>query len=401
MTAAIGHTWSAFSRSSALLPSGPLQIASASGVLRHMGVDACQLSTPYSPDAYGRLAPGCGALLYRDGRQVFSGMVGSQRRITWDSDRATANITVQLLGDDQHLADRLVWPSPNRSPYTQLDDYWQYTGPASTAMRNLISEQAGPSAYEAQDFFGYPRAVSGLTLGADPNVGTSRLWREQWANLLDTLSAWSVLSGLDLGIRLTTVSGGVLRADVYVPRDLSAGVRFSANLTNLTGWDYVEQPPSVITAITAGSGDLAARLRQVEYNQSVRDLAWGRLIEQYIDQRQETDPYKLWQASADAVAQGHGTQSLALSPIDSKVSRWGTDWELGDRVTVHVGLPGGPTVATVVDLVREVAFEVSGNGAEKITPAVGTTDAKAVRPGWSQEQIADVAAGLARLNRNK
>jgi hypothetical protein len=268
-------------------------------------------------------------------------------------------------------------------------------------MRLLIDQQAGQGAYTAQDFFGYPRAVSGLTIGADPVVGTSRVWREQWANLLDTLAAWSVLSGLDLGIRITTLAGGVLRADVYVPRDLSAGVRFSANLTNLAGWDYVEQPPSVITAIAAGAGDLKTRLRQVTYNTTPRDLAWGRLIERYIDQRQETDAGKLLQSSVDEVAQGGGTQSLSLSPIDSTVSTWGEQYELGDRVTVHVGLPGGPTVATVVDLVREIAFEVQGNGAERITPAVGTTDAKAVRPGWSQKQLATVAAGLARLSRNK
>src|SRR5690348_5727591 len=104
----VGHVWSAFSRVAGYQYSGGLPIVSAQGVLRHLGVDTCELITPYSPDAYGRLAPGCGVVIERDGIQQFSGMVGSSRKIEWSGTDGTATITVQCLGDDQHLADRLV-----------------------------------------------------------------------------------------------------------------------------------------------------------------------------------------------------------------------------------------------------------------------------------------------------
>jgi Siphovirus ReqiPepy6 Gp37-like protein len=387
----VGHTWQAFTRDAGYQLSGGLPIVKASGVLRHLGVDACELTTPFDPDTYGRLAPGCGAVLYRDGRQQFSGMVGSTRRIEWDAGSGESTITVQLLGDDQHLADRLVYPTPGAAPDAQTADYWQHTGPASTAMWRLIRDQAGPGAQPA-------RRVPTLVMGDDPAVGASRLWSEQWAPVLDTVTAWGVLSGADLGVRLVTTGDG-LRADVYAPRDLSADVRFSANLTNLTGWSFEQLPPAVTYAISAGPGTLHNRVRRWVASGSLADLAWGRRIEQLLDNGDEDDPSAILQAATDALAQGVGTVSLSTDVTDTAGVAYGRDWGLGDRVTVHVGLPGSATAATVTDLVREVAFEVDERGRETITPAVGTSDAAAIRPGPTQKTLATVAAGLARLVR--
>jgi hypothetical protein len=390
--AAQGHRWQAFARDAGYGLNGGLPIVKVSGVLRHLGVDTCELTTMYSPERYGRLAPGCGVVVNRDGVQQFSGMLGSQRQIGWDGKQAT--ITVQCFGDDQHAADRQVLPSPLLDPTAQAADYWTYTGAASTAMWRLINDQMGPAAAPG-------RRVPALVMGADPGVGTSRLWAEQFAPVLDTLTAWGVLSGADLGVRFVTVPGGGLRGDVYAPRDVSGNVRFSASLGNLTGWDYVQTPPAVTYAIVAGQGDLHLRYRRVSSSGRVADLAWGRRIEKLIDQRQESDLTKLQTAADDEVAAGIGGVSLAMTAQDAAAMRYGVDWNLGDRVTVYVGLPGQPTVATVTDLVREVAFDVDGKGAEKITPAVGTSDAKAIRPGPTQAALAGLADDLARLNRNK
>jgi hypothetical protein len=393
VTAAVGHTWQAFSRDTAYRLSGALPIISVKGVARHLGVDAVEVVTPYSPDAYGRLAPGCGVVVQRDGIQQAAGMVGSSRRIGWDASAGEATITVQCLGDDQHLADRLVYPTPAAAATAQTDNYWTYTGPASTAMWELIRQQASTGAQTA-------RRVPTLVMGANPGVGASRLWSEQWAPVLDTLTAWGIVSGADLGVRVVSGVDG-LRADIYAPRDVSAGVRFSASLTNLVGWDYEQLPPSATYVIAAGQGDLATRVRRVSSSVAAPDLAWGRRIERYVDQRDEADTAKLQTAADDELAQGIGTVSLAIDARDTGTARYGVDWNLGDRVTVHIGVPGGATAATVVDLIREVAFTVDSRGRETITPAVGTSDAKAVRPGPTQQLLGDVASDLARLTRNK
>jgi hypothetical protein len=388
-----GHVWQAFSRDAGYQLSGALPIIKAAGVIRHLGVDAVDLTTPYTPGAYGRLAPGCGVVVNRDGVQQLSALVGSSRRIGWDAESGDATITVQCVGDDVHLADRLVYPSPLAATTSQADNYWTYTGLASTAMWRLIEQQAGPGAQGA-------RQVPTLVMGDDPKIGASRSWSAQWAPVLETLTAWGVLSGQNLGVRVTTTDDG-LRADLYVPRNLSSSIRFSASLTNLVSWDYEQSAPTVTVAVAAGQGTLAARVRRSAASASVADLAWGRRIERYLDQRDEADTGKLQQAADDEVAQGIGTQSLSIDAADTSSSSYGRQWGLGDRVTVHVGLPGGPTAATVVDLVREVAFEVDSSGREKITPAVGTSDAKAIRPGPTQKTLARVAVGLARLARNQ
>jgi hypothetical protein len=242
--------------------------------------------------------------------------------------------------------------------------------------------------------------VPTLVMGDDPAVGASRLWSAQWAPVLDTLTTWGVLSGADLGVRVVTTGDG-LRADVYAPRDVSAGVRFSASLSNLTAWEYVQDPPAATYVIAAGQGNLRNRVRRVAQSVNVADLAWGRRIEVLVDQRDEADVAKVQQSAVDALAEGIGAVSLSTQVTDSPVAVYGRDWDLGDRVTVHVGLPGQPAAATVVDLVREVAFEVDARGRETITPAVGTSDAKAVRPGPTQRQLARVATGLARIVRNQ
>jgi hypothetical protein len=275
----------------------------------------------------------------------------------------------------------------------QTADYWTYTGAASTAMWQLILQQAGAGAQAS-------RQVPTLVMGTDPAVGVSRLWSGQFMPVLELLTTIGLLSGLDLGVRVVTTSDG-LRADLYVPRDVSGEVRFSASLANLTGWGFTEQPPTVTVAIAAGQGDLHTRVRRVASSAAAGDLAWGRRIEQLIDQRDEADVTKLQQAATDGVAQGVGSRAITLTAQDSPGRAYGKAWGLGDRVTVHVGLPGGPTAATVTDLVREVAFEVDAKGQEKITPAVGTNDAQALQPGPTQAVLEGVAAGLARLTRNK
>jgi hypothetical protein len=57
----VGHVWSAFSRDAGYQYSGGLPIVSVSGVLRHLGVDTCELVTPYTPDAYGGSRPAAGS----------------------------------------------------------------------------------------------------------------------------------------------------------------------------------------------------------------------------------------------------------------------------------------------------------------------------------------------------
>lgn len=390
------HSWSAFARDTSYAPSAALPIRSVSGVLRHLGVGTAILTTPYTPDAWGAVGPGGGITLYRDGGQVFTGLT-SARQIDWDRTSGLAIVKVEAVGDAQHLADALAFPDPLRAADDQtVNDYWTGTGVASTAMRQLISDQIGPTAASV-------RRVSGLTMGADPGVGISRTWQGLFDSagpnqVLDLLASMSVASGQDLGVRFTSTSGS-LTVDIIAPRDLSASVQFSADLSNLVAFTYREQAPTVTDAVAAGQGDLHARLRKWVTTSSSDALSWGRRIWRYVDRRDTADTTVLTQAATDAATQGDVTVNLQVTLTDSQAATWRTDWDLGDRVTVHVGLPGQDKVAVVSDVVREISFQVNENGAETIQPAVGSYDAKAIIPTPTQRQILAVGAKLAAVAR--
>lgn len=381
------HEWALFSRNERAGLTGGLRLSSASGVRRHLGVDTCVVETPYTDDAYARTASGCGIILHRDGRQMFSGIIGSERSMGWDAQASRATIKVQCVGDLIHPADRIAYPDPTRAGHEQTTvDRWTHTGPASTAMWRLLNEQVGPAARPE-------RRQPQVFMGDDPGVGATRTWAALFEPVLDVCARWSALSGANLGLRALWTPDG-LRYDVYQPRDVADRIRFSADLTNLGGFTYSETGPTLTYALVAGQGELRNRLRRAATSTNPLDTRWGRRIETYLDRRDEADPGELQTAADDAVTEGAGQVNLTCTLTDSQAATYGRDWDLGDRVTVHVGLPGQVKAAVVVDVVREIAFEVDNTGAERLTPAIGGYDAKAIVPTPTQQTLARIGRTL-------
>jgi hypothetical protein len=387
----VGHEWTMWSRTASYGLGVALPIISARGVRRHMGVSSAICKTTYTAQRWAALQPSCGVVLYRDGRQEFTGLLAA-RQVEWDAGSGRMVIVVEAQGDTVHLSDRLVFPDPERAADDQtINDYWTSSAVAtSTAMLKLISDQAGPTCRAS-------RRVTGLTLGDDPGVGVVRGWKALFLPVLEQLTLMSVASGANLGLRITSETGA-LEVSVYQPRDLAGAIRFSADLSNLVGFTYREESPTATDAVAAGQGDLHLRLRKRAATTSALALAWGRRIWSYIDRRDTADAAELLQAATDNVTEGDATVSLAVTLTDSQAATYGRDWGLGDRITVYVGPPGQSTpVATVVDVVREIAFEVDERGAETLRPAIGTYDAKARVPGPTQRQLANVGVSLAGL----
>lgn len=390
----IGHEWSAFTRTAGRELGVALPIVSVKGVRRHLGVDTAILVTTFTPDRWAAAARAAGIIVNRDGRQQFAGQIAA-RQLDWDAAAGTALITLEANGDLQYLADRLVMPDPTRRADDQtVNDYWTFTGVASTAMRRLISDQAGPTCYP-------DRRVAGLVLGSDPGVGINRKWTGLFdgagpRGVLDQLVVMSVASGANLGVRATSTTSG-LRFDIYQPRDLTGAVKFSADMNNLVGFSYREAAPTATDGIAAGQGNLHARIRKVVTTTSAIALSWGRRIFAYIDRRDTADTTELTTAAADAVTQGDSTISLTMTLLDNQATTYQVDWDLGDKATVFVGLPGQVKVAELADVIREIYFEVDSAGAEGIRPAIGSYDATTAVPTATQKQLAAVGSRLAGL----
>jgi hypothetical protein len=268
---------------------------------------------------------------------------------------------------------------------------------ASTAMLQLISDEAGATALAS-------RRITGLALAGDPGVGVSRKWSglfNSQGSLLGLLQLMSVASGVNLGVR-TSTAPGALTVEVYQPRDLSAAVKFSVEFGNVAGLRYRIEPPTVTHALSAGQGDLHLRMRKLAVTTSTFALSWGRQVWSYVDRRDTADTVELAQAAADALADGDATVSLAATLLDTDGGRFGIDYAVGDRVTVYVRVPGQTgSVATVADVIREVALDVDDKGVETIRPAIGTFDAKAVIPTPTQKTLVAVRDSLAGLIGNK
>lgn len=378
--------WSLSSRDSSYRLSGGLPLKSASFVRRHLGVDTAVVTTPLTPEAFELLQPSCGLELWRDGRQEFTGLVAELNAV-WDAESGERLLKASCVGDQQHLADRLVFPDPSRPAADQtVNDYWTFTGQASSAMLQLISDQAGPSCH-------IDRRVPNLVLSPDPSVGASRSWSGLFDSVMDQLTVMSVASGANLGVQVRPNDGSLITT-IVAPRNLAGTIRFSADLGNLTGFDYRVGVPTVTHAISAGQGDLHARMRALVATSDPLANMWGRQIWAYIDRRDTAEVAELQQAAEDALANGGPTVSLAVTLIDSEAATYGRDWDVGDLVTVHVGLPGQRSVATVSDVVREIKFDVDSSGAEKIRPAIGSYDAKAAVPTPTQQQLARVGLSL-------
>ena len=384
----LAHEWVAYTREPDYSLNVALPLSSVQVVKRHIGVGTAVVKVPFSPERLNGLQPPCGMTLFRDGVQEFSGMVVALNPV-FDPESGRDVITVNLVGDEQHLDDRIVFPDRFRAADDQTTlDYWTFTGVASTAMQALVSQQAGPDCYQ-------DRQVPGLALGADPGVGVSRDWSALFDNVMDQLRLMSVASGANLGIRMST-SPGTLLVDVVAPRDLSSSVVFSTDLSNLAGVDYRISAPTLTHALAAGQGDLHLRLRKLAVTTDPLTLQWKRQIWSYIDRRDTADVSELLQACLDALADGGPTVSLAVTLLDSDSATYRRDWDLGDKVTVYVGQSGQSKVP-VTDLVREIAIDVDENGRERIRPAIGSFDAKAVIPTPTQQKLADVGTALASL----
>jgi len=388
--------WALFSRDADGGLSGGLRLSSLRAVRRHLGKSTAVVETPYSESAFARTAPGCGIVVNRDGRTEFSGLVASERTMDWDSQTGQPTIKVSCLGDDVHLAHRIVYPDPTRAGHEQTtaDYFVTANAPASTAMWRLIDANLGPSARPE-------RRVPRLYMGADPGAGAVRaVWRDQYETVLTVLQRMSLLSGADLGVRTVWTADG-LRCDVYVPADRSGDVRFSADLRNLAGFTYTETAPSVTYALVAGQGDLRNRMRRAATSTNPLDLRWGMRIERYVDRGDEDDPAELQQAADDEITEGAGQVNLACTLTDSQAATYREHWDLGDRITVYVGLPGQTKNATVIDVVREIALDVDNSGAETITPAVGGPDAKAAPQTATQAALAELRRNLEGANARK
>jgi hypothetical protein len=287
---------------------------------------------PYLLDA------GAGIIVYRNNVVQLSGYWTDQDH---QRDLQTNTVTVSGVDDTGWLTRRLVYADPNdiTPPYTVAQDV--RTGQASEVIRQFVDENGGLSTAVA-------RRIPGLFAGTNPAIGPTVTGTGKWQKLLplcQELAAASEAQGTPLGFRIVQ-SGTDLLFDLYAPTDKTGDVVFSVERGNLAGFKYSRTAPTMTYAIVGGDGEGTARTFTDKANGALQ-AQWGRIEDDLIDARNGDTANEVSQAADQALAEGAGTTSLSVTPIDLDTQRYGEHYGLGDKVTVLLDAIG-PQVETVI-----------------------------------------------------
>ncbi|MFD6490678.1 siphovirus ReqiPepy6 Gp37-like family protein [Streptomyces sp. NPDC060188] len=335
-----------YARDSTLKRIGRIDDFTSTNVVpRFNAIGAFSLEISADSDKADLLVEGNG-LIFKTatGDTILSGPI---RTVDWSRSASDAGkLTVGGLDDTEVLSRYTCWPSPTAVIGSQSASVYKISAAAAeTAMRALVNLNAGPGALAS-------RKNPLITLATD-GVHGAAVTRQvnQFDNLLMVLQ--DIASAAGLGFRVIQV-GSNLQFQVYAPTDRSGTARFSFGLGNLTDASYSTTPPTCTRAIVVAGGGTSPR--QCKTYDATDPLFPGLVIEQFVDLTSvDTASVDLAaqmdQAGAEALANGAGQGSLAMSPVDIPLLRYGRDYQVGD--TVSAQLRGG---AWYTDVVREVAL---------------------------------------------
>lgn len=314
----------------------------------HCDVGSWSLTLPREHNMVDELwKPGSGVIItVRD--EVFCSGPTSKPSSSASPEDPQGLITFSGVTDDILAFDSLTWPQPsNPDVSTQTKGHDIRSGLAETVMREYVTANIGPSAPAAR------RGTLAKKLVLSPNnlLGPTVSKSARFDVLGELLTEIAVYS--NLGWRIVQ-RGANLVFEVYEIRDVSAFVRFDILNGTITDETIELSPPTVTRAIVAGQGDLEDRtiIGRTTGDAAAAEVAWGRQIEQFIDQRQTNEISELEQAAEEALIEGGFTgSSLKTVPSDDTTMRFPDQWRMGDITSVVIRAQEYPVLVTEVALV--------------------------------------------------
>lgn len=362
----------------------PQDLVGWSSVLRFNNVGTWRIELPGDHLLGQALAtPGAGIVVtHRDAGVIFSGPTTAVEKVT-ETANPVGSVLISGIDDTAVLAERLAYPTPSTDDVTaQIEAHdIENNVPASTAMYGYVRRNMLPGVAPAV------RAVPHLALSADAGLGSLVKKSARFDIIGELLSEIAVVDGLGFDIKQ---QGDELVFNVYEPTDRSRQIRMDVENNTLASTSFGYGRPGLTKAIVAGQGDLTERtfiqVETVEADDA--EALWGRRIEQFIDQRNTDDLTELTQAGLEALAESGGTlTSIDVIPSSDQTMAYGSDWNLGDRVTVVVG--GEEISATVT----QVAISVQADGIR-----VGATVGKATGVDYDSQLASQQTTTLKRVN---
>ena len=308
-------------------------LTSFKATLRLNNVGSWQIDIPEGrPLADVLRAPGSGIIVTNTltNTVILSGPTVAATK-TSNSGESVALWSIRGTDDSVILGERLAYPTPTSADVTAQTSAYDAVSAvkASTAMigyvrRNLVAGVA-PAA----------RAITGLTTVTDPVAGSTISYAARFDMLGQVLTDIANVDGLAFDIYQ---SGSALMFNVWAPVDRSKTIRLDVANNTLQkatyGYGY-----GMSRAIVGGQGEGAARtFTEVSTSTSLQtESSFGRRVEKFIDQRQESDSAKLVTAGQATLADAGGLiTSVDVVPTSDTTMRPLVDFTLGDKVSVVV-----------------------------------------------------------------
>jgi hypothetical protein len=356
-------------------------------VLRYNAVGGWKVTMPVgNPMAEALSEPGAGIIVSTSNGVLLSGPTTAviTNQATDDPDG-----TYEITGVDDSvlLTERLSYPKPSTADVTaQNVAYDVRTGACETVLKAYVDANIGPTAPTA-------RKVTGLTVEASAGRGATVTGQGRFQTLQELLEGLADVAGLGFTIEQV---GTELQFQVYQPVDRSAYVRLDLQNGRLKKSEYTYSQPLVTRTIVGGDGDdeLRTFIERSNTTSVAAETTWKRRIEVFTDSRSTTDTAKLQQAGDEVLASDGKTQvSVSITPSDDQTMLFGTDWNLGDKVSVVVG------DTELQSIVTEVGLLIAADGV-RIGATVGEPRSLDYETQILTRQ-ADAALRISKLERTK
>jgi hypothetical protein len=322
-------------------------------VRRHLKVGSWKLKLPQEHELAGELwKPGSGIIIRLRDQPWMSGPTDRPKEEA-SKDDPTGTLTFSGVDDNILLDDARAWPSPaqgNIALQTASND--TRSGLSETLMKQYVSANIGPAAPTSRRGL----FAQKLIIQADSHRGPTITKSPRFQKLIELLAEIGVYSSL--GFRVIQV-GELLEFQVYDVTDRRPFVRFDIENGSLESESIEVSPPSLTRALVAGQEKGVDRqlLQRTTTVSLAAELAWGRQIEMFIDQRQTADVPELEQAGDGKLAEGGFTATAVKAiPSDDESREYLLDWFEGDQVMVVVN--GQEAASTIT----EASFVASSEG---------------------------------------
>lgn len=326
---------------------------SLKATIRHLGVGEWELTLPKDhPMIEHLLTTGSGIIVSLRGETRFSGVTTRPRRDT-NLQNPDGTFTFKGVTDDVLLLDALAFPSPAiADPGAQSEANDVQTGNAETLMRHYVSSNVCLGFAPTERTSGFRQFLKVQTTNLNRGVTLTKAPRFQ--NLMELLYEIAIVA--DLGFQVIQRDGDLV-FEVLSLADRSDLVRLDIKNGTITSESSEVSAPSITRAIVAGSGEGVARviIERTSASSLQSEDDWGRVIEQFVDQRSTSAVDELQQSGDEKLIAGQlATTAIKIVPSDDQTMIYGADWEVGDTIAVIIdGIEAKTTVTAMTMIVND------------------------------------------------